>query len=137
MAEVAIVGFYLALNAFLFLILSRKVIAIRRDEQISIGDGDNKALAHRIRGQGNAAEYMPIFFLLLGAAAFLSAPPIAIHLFGVVFTIGRIMHAYWFLKMPESFKPRLYGMILTLTSISLLAISLFVHCLVIMAGGYS
>ena len=137
MAELAIVGFYLSLNAFILLYLSSKVIAIRRSEGVSLGDGGNKTLLHRIRGQGNASEYMPIFFLLLGVAALLSAPPIALHLFGAVFTLGRLMHAYWFLKMPEGFKPRFFGMVLTLASISLLAISLFVHCVVIMAGGYS
>lgn len=136
MAELAIVGFYLALNAFLFLLLSSKVIAIRRSEQISIGDGNNNTLAHRIRGQANASEYIPIFFLLLGVAALLSAPAIALHLFAAVFTIGRILHAYWFLKMPESFKTRFYGMVLTLISMSLLAITLLGHCIVIMSGGY-
>lgn len=136
MAKFAIVGFYLSINALLFIWLSIKVIGIRRDQMISIGDGDDKTLGHRIRAQGNAAEYMPIFFLLMGAAALLSTPPIALHIFGLAFTIGRIAHAYWFLNPSKNLKPRVAGMMLTLFSISILAIGLIAHSAVIMAGGY-
>lgn len=136
MAKFAIVGFYLSINAMWFIWLSFKVIGIRRGKQISIGDGDDKTLAHRIRAQGNAAEYMPMFFLLLGAAALLSTPPIALHLFGLAFTIGRIMHGYWFLNPSKNFKPRVYGMMLTFLSTGILAIGILAHSIVIMAGGY-
>ena len=136
MAKFAIVGFYLSINALLFIWLSIKVIGVRRGEQISIGDGDNKTLSHRVRAQGNAAEYMPIFFLLMVAAAALATPPIALHVFGAAFTIGRILHGYWFLNPSKNLKPRIAGMMLTLASISILAIGLLTHSVVIMAGGY-
>lgn len=136
MAKFAIVGFYLSINALLFIWLCIKVIGVRRGQQISIGDGDNKTLALRVRGQGNAAEYMPLFFLLLGSAAWLSAPPIALHILGLAFTIGRMSHAYWFLNPSRNMKPRIAGMMLTLSSTSILAIGLLIHSVVIMAGGY-
>ena len=136
MAKFAIVGFYLSINALLFIWLSFKVIGVRRSEQISIGDGDNQTLSHRMRAQGNAAEYMPIFFLLLGAAATLSTPPLALHIFGAAFTIGRILHGYWFLNPSKNLKPRITGMMLTLGSISILGVGLLAHSVVIMAGGY-
>ena len=136
MSKFAIVGFYLSLNALWFLWLSIKVIQIRRGQQISIGDGDDQALSYCIRGQANAAEYMPIFFLLLGVAALLSTPPIALHLFGLTFTVGRILHGYWFLNPSKNLKPRVLGMVLTLLSSGVLAIGLLVHAIVILAGGY-
>jgi len=136
MAKFAIVGFYLSINAILFIWLSFKVIGIRRSQQISIGDGEDKTLSHRIRAQGNAAEYMPIFFLLMAAAALLSTPPIALHIFGLAFTVGRLLHAFWFLNPSKNMKPRISGMLLTLSSISILAVGLLVHSIVIMAGGY-
>lgn len=136
MAKFAIVGFYLSINALLFLWLSAKVIGIRRGEKVSIGDGDNKILAHRIRGQGNAAEYMPLFFLMLGAAALLNTPPIALHIIALAFTIGRVLHASWFLKPSSNLKSRVTGMVLTLLSMGVLALGLIAHSVVIMAGGY-
>lgn len=136
MAKFAIVGFYLSINALLFIWLCFKVIGVRRSQQISIGDGDNKILSHRMRAQGNAGEYMPIFFLLMAAAATLSTPPLALHIFGAAFTIGRILHAYWFLNPSKNMKPRVAGMLLTLGSITILAAGLLTHSAVIMAGGY-
>lgn len=135
-AKFAIVAFYLGLNALLFFWLSMKVIAVRRADQISIGDGGNQTLAHRMRAQGNAGEYMPIFFLLLALAAFLETPPLVLHLFGLAFTIGRVLHAFWFLKPSKNLKPRIAGMVLTLFSIAILAIGLIAHAVAIMAGGY-
>lgn len=136
MAGFAIVGFYLALNALLFIWLASKVIGLRQAGQVSIGDGENKKLAHRMRAHGNASEYMPIFFLMMGVAAALKTPPLALHLFGVAFTAGRLLHASWFLKPSKNMKPRVFGMILTLTSIAVLALGLIAHAVVIMAGGY-
>lgn len=137
MAKFAIVGLYLGINALIFIWLSFKVIGIRRGEKISIGDGENETLAYYVRGHGNAAEYMPIFFLLMIAAASLNTPPIALHLFGVLFTMGRLLHALWFVNPSfERIKQRIAGMLLTLSSIALLAIGLIIHATVIMAGGY-
>lgn len=136
MALLAIVGFYLGINALLFVGLAFKVIGFRRRDQISIGDGDNKALAHAIRGHGNAAEYMPLFFVMLGLAALLNTPPVALHLMGLTFTVGRFLHAYWFLNPSKNLMPRVSGMILTFASFAVLALGLIAHAMVIMAGGY-
>lgn len=136
MAQLAIVGFYLGLNALLFFWLSAKVIGIRRSDGVSIGDGENKQLAHFIRGQGNAAEYMPIFFIMLGIAALLNTPPIALHIMGLVFTVGRFLHASWFLKPSSNLKPRIAGMMLTFIAIIVLALGLIAHAVMIISGGY-
>lgn len=136
MAQFAIVGFYLSLNALLLLWLSVKVIGIRRKGQISIGDGGDKKLAHYIRGQGNAAEYMPMFFIMLSVSALIGTPPVALHVTGVAFTIGRFSHAIWFLKPSPNLKPRILGMMLTFLSMGVLALGLLAHAVVIMAKGY-
>ncbi|MEP2943088.1 MAG: MAPEG family protein [Hyphomicrobiales bacterium] len=136
MAEFAIVGFYLGINALLVLWLSAKVIGVRRAEQISIGDGGNKMLSYFQRGHGNAVENIPIFFLMLGVAALLNTPPIALHVLGVLFTLGRILHGYWFTHPSDDIKTRFVGMLLTLISMAVLALGLIAHSAVIMAGGY-
>lgn len=136
MAQLAIVGFYLSINALVLIWLSAKVIGVRRGNQISIGDGDNKTLAYYIRGQGNAAEYMPMFFIMLGIAALINTPPVALHALGVAFTIGRILHASWFVKPSPKMSKRVSGMVLTFLSMGILALGLFAHAIVIMAQGY-
>lgn len=136
MAQLAIVGFYLSINALVLLWLSFKVIGVRRGNQISIGDGDNKTLAHYIRGQGNAAEYMPMFFIMLVIAALINTPAIALHALGLAFTVGRILHASWFAKPSPNLSKRVTGMVLTLLSMAALALGLLAHAVVIMAHGY-
>ncbi|MEO1067238.1 MAG: MAPEG family protein [Pseudomonadota bacterium] len=134
-APFAVVGFYLALNALLLMALSFSVIGERRGARISIGDGDNKKLAHRIRAQGNAAEYMPIFFLVMAMAAMLNISVWTLHIAGVVFTLGRFMHAYWFLKPSKNMKPRVFGMIMTTIAIIALSLRTLVQAIVIMVSG--
>ncbi len=136
MTSYAIVGFYLGVNALFFIFLSFKVIGLRQNNQASIGDGDNETLAYRIRAHGNAAEYMPIFFIALSLAAHLGTPPLALHILGVVFTAGRFFHAIWFLKPSLNIKMRIAGMLLTFSAIGLTALGLLAHGIVIMAGGY-
>ena len=58
-----IVPFYAAILGFIFIFLSARVIAARR--QIASGFGGHHVLERRIRVQGNFAEYVPIAIILL------------------------------------------------------------------------
>lgn len=136
MVQLAITGFYLGINALLVLWLCAKVIGVRRTHQISIGDGGDKTLTYFRYGLSNAIEYMPMFFIMLVVAALLNTPPIALHVLGLSFTTGRLLHAYWFTHPSTNRKLRIAGIRLTLVSMAILAIGLIVHCIVIMAGGY-
>lgn len=44
------------------------VIATRRKSGVSMGDGGEPLLERRMRAQSNAAEYLPIFLILLAIA---------------------------------------------------------------------
>ena len=109
-----IVAFYIALHLILAPILMFRVGQIRIKEKISIGDGNSPALIARIRAHGNYTETAPFALIGLIAMAMLTAHPIALHLFGAVFLIGRILHAHGMAQKDANGKGRLYGMMMTL-----------------------
>ena len=49
-----------------------------------------------MRGHANAIENIPVMLVLLGFAAALVAPAVAIHVLGAAFTFGRAVHAWHF-----------------------------------------
>ena len=109
-----IVALYVALHLILAPILMFRVGQIRIKEKVSLGDGDNPALFARIRAHGNYVETTPFALIGLFALAMMSAHPIALHLFGAVFFIGRILHAHGMAQKGSNGKGRLMGMMMTL-----------------------
>ncbi len=63
-----ITAFYAALLAVLFLVLSFRVIGVRRGQRVEIGDGGDKELLRRMRVHANFAEYVPLALVLLALA---------------------------------------------------------------------
>lgn len=107
-----IAALYIALNLALTPILMFRVGQIRMRKGINLGDGGNDLLFSRIRAHGNFTENAPLALIGLIALAMLNAHPIALHLFGAAFFIGRILHA---MGMAKAFgQGRLIGTILTL-----------------------
>ena len=88
-----IVALYVALNLILAPVLMYRVGQIRIGKDIHMGDGGNALLNSRIRAHGNFIENAPLALIGLIALAMLGAHPIALHVFGAVFFIGRILHA--------------------------------------------
>lgn len=94
----AIVGIYAALNTFILLWISIATGRLRARHKVSIGDGGVPHLVRILRGHANAIENMPMFFLLLALAAMLAAPNFLLHGLGLVFTVGRALHAWHFIQ---------------------------------------
>lgn len=112
MTTFGIVGFYIALNMLLAPILMVRVGKVRLSKKVNLGDGGDSLLISRIRAHGNFTENAPLALLGLLALAMLNAHPIAIHIFGAAFFIGRVLHA---LGMAEKFgQGRLIGTLLTM-----------------------
>ncbi len=102
---------YAALAAAILIVLSLRVIGLRRGRRVAIGDGGDEDLARRIRAQGNFAEYTPLALLLILLLELGGAPAWQLHLLGAALILGRILHA-WSLTA-HSGKGRLAGMTLT------------------------
>lgn len=107
-----IVALYIALNLILTPILMYRVGQVRIGKKIDLGDGGDDLMLSRIRAHGNFTENAPLALIGLIALAMLQAHPIALHIFGAAFFIGRILHA---MGMAKTFgQGRLVGTLLTL-----------------------
>jgi uncharacterized membrane protein YecN with MAPEG domain len=123
---------YTAILALTLILLSINVIKSRRKFGVAIDDGTNIELQRRIRAQANFSEYSPMFLILLFCAEYSKLAPLALHFFGVIFLVGRFMHAYSLLKAEKyeggklANKPiwRIRGMICTFFAIGSLAVIL-------------
>ncbi len=125
---------YVALIAAIMLVLSARVIRMRRAAGQSLGAGDNKILERRIRAHGNLAEYAPIGLIGLMVLEFSAMPAAVLHGLGIMLVAGRGLHA-WALSLPEG-SPfgRTGGMALTL---SMIGISAVLCVWVFLTGGAS
>lgn len=111
MTIVHVTALYTGLLALVLLVLSIRVISVRRRLRIGIGDEGNEELARRIRAHGNFTEYVPIALLLILAGELAASPVWMLHGLGVTLVVGRVVHA-WSLPA-HSIAGRTIGMLLT------------------------
>lgn len=109
-----------AILSVLCVMLSLKVVGIRRKEKISVGDGGSDALLRATRAQGNLLEYTPITLIMLGCAEINGVPRLLLALVALAFVAGRVLHPAG-LKDNSNFSARVLGMQLTLVAMLALA----------------
>lgn len=126
----AIVPFYAALLALLFVALSIRVIKSRRRERVAIGDGDNPRLRRSIGVHNNFAQYVPLALLLLAFVELAAAPILMVHILCLMLLVGRCVHAYGVSQESENFRFRTLGMRLTFATIALASVYLLVTTLI-------
>ena len=117
----AITAFYASLLALLFILLSARVIAQRREAKVEIGHGESAQLLRRMRVHANFAEYVPFALLLMTLAESLRAPSIILHLLGLALVAARVIHAYGLSQTPHILRLRALGIMLTFTVIGIAA----------------
>ena len=120
---------YAGLIALFFIYLSMRVISVRRSDRISLGDGDRSDMAYRIRAHANLAEYAPLALILLALAELQGAPIWVVHLLGIILLVGRLLHAWGLIQIPQNLRARVWGMMLTLIMIAFTAIANIGHAL--------
>jgi uncharacterized membrane protein YecN with MAPEG domain len=97
--SLAAVGLYVGLNALVLLILAYNVGNRRgKQNQLQPGDKGDELLIRAIRAHANFAEHAPIVLLLLLVLALLGFAPLWLHLYGALFTIGRIVGAFGMMR---------------------------------------
>ena len=111
-----------SLLALLQVRLAFNVIRLRRDLKISVGDGEDDSLLRAIRAHANLSEYAPLAVLLLGCFEFNGAPLWLTALIGAAILAGRWLHQVGMSANHGSFKARVMGMQLTLTSLIVLSV---------------
>ncbi|WP_394391058.1 MAPEG family protein [Shewanella woodyi] len=90
---VAISGLYISITAILVVMFAMRVVKLRRKHKIGIGDSDNKELRIAGRVHANLIENAPIAMALLLVAELNGLAPLGLHLLGIMWVIGRVLHA--------------------------------------------
>lgn len=123
----AVTTFYAGLCALIFIWLAFKVIERRRGAKISLSDGGDEALQRLTSAHSNAAEWMPVFLILLAGVESLGAPGFVLHLAALPFVIGRFLHGWHFVTARTDFQYRKVGMHLTIWPLLALALGGIAH----------
>lgn len=103
---------YVVIGALLIMKFTLNVVRFRRQHKVAFGDGDHHDLNMAIRIHGNAIETIPLALLLLVTLEMNGADVWMVHLTGILFFIGRFLHAYGLRN--DAMSGRKYGMMLTL-----------------------
>ena len=90
------VSIHAGLNALILVWLSVQTGRIRQRLRVSIGDGGEPRLIRVMRGHANAIETIPVALILLLLVALGGGPAWAVHLLGLMLTVGRALHALHF-----------------------------------------
>ncbi len=115
---------YAALLGLGFVLLSLRVIHLRRRFRVALGSGGQVLLRRAIRAQANFAEYVPLALLLLAFLESQGAPLMLVHGLGIALLAGRLLHARGLTQEPEPLRLRVYGMLLTLAVVTGASIAL-------------
>lgn len=131
-SALAAAGLYAALNALILLWLTTATALVRRRHMVLIGDGGVAHLGRIMRGHANAVENIPVMLVLLGFAAALGAPAMAIHVLGAAFTFGRAVHAWHFAHAQAAQWQRAAGFGLSVLTIFAAALGVLGHALLLL-----
>ena len=101
------------LSLALLLVLSVRVVRLRRKHRVALGHGEAPELERAIRAFGNASEYVPAAIGALAVLALVGAHPLLVHAAGVLLFAGRLAHALGLSRSGGASLPRAIGMMLT------------------------
>lgn len=127
--SVQVSGLYAALFALLFLVLSMRVVGVRKRARVSIGAGEDADLARRIRVHGNAAEYGPLILLLMALCEMQAVSVYVIHAIGIALLVGRLLHWRGMAAGDRNLNFRVAGMVLTFACLLVPAVILLARAL--------
>jgi len=97
----------------LYVVLSYRVIGIRKRLRVGLGDGGDASLNRAIRVHGNFSEYVPLALIVIALAEINGAWPWLVHILGLLLLAGRCAHAWGVSQPVENFRFRVFGMLST------------------------
>ena len=107
---------YASLLGLLLVLLSLRVVRLRRMTGASLGVGQEPLLGRAVRVHGNFSEYVPMALILMLCLELLNPGERGlVHGAGSVLLLGRVLHAYGLSQAKEDFRFRVSGMACTMT----------------------
>lgn len=92
---------WVGLHILLMLVLSVRVVRLRQQHRVPIGDEGVPELLRARRAFGNATEYVPAGMGALAMLALVGSPSLVVHGVGLILFLGRITHG-WALSVSAS-----------------------------------
>lgn len=116
-------GLYAGLTGLLLLLLSAIVVSVRVKTKVGIGDGQQPPLVAAMRAQGNLIEYAPLVLLLLAMAEAAQLNATYLHVLGIVWIVGRVLHAFGLIRAQGNVHVgRMLGILMTWITLLLLSL---------------
>ncbi len=109
---------YAALLGLFYAVLAMRVVRLRLQLKIRVGDGGDPRLQRAVRVHGHFAEYVPLLLLMLLLLEMNGTPAAGLHAFGVLLILSRVLHAVGVSAEPENLRWRLAGMVCTFTALT-------------------
>ena len=122
-----ITTFYAALLGLLYIVLAYLVVRARDRNEITLGLGEQEQLLQPVRVHANLVEYAPIFLILLLLAELGGSSKWILHLTGMLFVVGRVLHAVGLSGKAGPSFGRYWGTVLTWLMILGLSIYLLIR----------
>jgi len=102
---------YAGLLALWFLVLSARVVGIRR--RLPFGDAGDVSIVRVLRAQANFAEYVPLALLMMGFLEVGRQSIYLLHALGIVLLVARILHGFALSFAWQPRNARVAGTVLT------------------------
>ncbi len=125
-----IVALYASLLALLFVVLSVRVIRVRRSRRIAIGDAGDTALMRAIGVHSNFAQYVPLCLFMVYLVEIRLGGAWLVHGLGVALLLARVSHAWGVSQAQEDLRFRVFGMVMTFAVLVVSALALLFDTLV-------
>jgi uncharacterized protein len=112
--SLVVTGLYASLTALLMIVLTYRVIRLRRSLKIGLGSGGNEALRLANRVHANLVENAPIALLLFAIAESNGLAGVYLHGLGSLWLVARLIHAIGLTRGKGGYHPgRFWGVLLT------------------------
>lgn len=115
-------SFYAGLLAVFYVVLSMRIVFMRRKFLVGIGYGNEKVLYRAIRVHGNFAEYVPFALFLMLLLELNNTQEWVLHLLGGTLVLARLLHALGLGKSAGTSIPRFIGGLLTFSMMLVAAV---------------
>ena len=89
-----VVALYACIMAFMFLVLSYRVIFLRYKRKIPVGDGGDKEMMTLIQARSNIVDYVPLALLMMLILEILGTKALFLHGFGLSIIVSRLLQGW-------------------------------------------
>lgn len=117
---------YAGVLSIIILLLATRVMRLRWQHKVGIGDAGVKELARAVRVHANAIEYVPLAVILMAFAESLGATAVWMHFCGGALVLSRVIHAIGLSRRGGASFGRMVGTLITASVMLGLAIAVMV-----------